>query len=191
MPLLKDQSDGADAGLWFQKKCERDHITLRGDNQWNRRHRDLRDIFAHNWILEPPHEGQWEAAPTTIEDSVIFGYFGAAGSLIIHGATKTEAARRTSDTLRAEFEALSKQWRRDTRHLSLISKKIVHPAYLRIIGMGEAAIPLLLESLRDSPSHWFDALRATANTDPSKPEDTPSQAREAWLLWGTENGYIA
>jgi hypothetical protein len=191
MPLLKHQTSNADDALWFQPECEHDPIAFTDDNMWNRRHRDLRDIFAHNWILKPPpHGGEWESVSKIVGDSVIFGYHGATGAVLIHWPTKAMAARRKSDELRVEFEALSKQWRRDTRHLSLISKKIVHPAYLRIIGMGEAAIPLILESLRDRPSHWFDALRATANTNPTKPDDTPSQAREAWLLWGVENGYI-
>jgi hypothetical protein len=76
------------------------------------------------------------------------------------------------------------------KHLSLISKKVTHNSYLRIIGMGEGAIPLILESLRARPDHWFVALRATTNVDPSKPDDNPSMAREAWISWGIEQGYI-
>ena len=45
---------------------------------------------------------------------------------------------------RKEFTVLAEEWARATRHLSLIQKKIVHPAYFRIVGMGEAAVPLLL-----------------------------------------------
>lgn len=94
------------------------------------------------------------------------------------------------DALRQEFSTLAQQWRRRTRHLSLISKKIIDPSYLRIIGMGAPVIPLLLEELRDRPSHWFPALRAVTNVDPCPPDANPSQAREAWLGWGKEGGYI-
>src|SRR5437667_12484653 len=52
---------------------------------------------------------------------------------------------------RKEFTVLAEEWARATRHLSLVQKKIVHPAYFRIVGMGEAAVPLLLEALRDRP----------------------------------------
>ena len=98
--------------------------------------------------------------------------------------------RSQADRLRPEFSALAEQWRSETRHLSLVSKKITHPSYLRIIGMGKPALPLLLEALRDKPSHWFAALRAVANVDPTEPEANPSEAREAWLSWGKSEGYI-
>ena len=95
-----------------------------------------------------------------------------------------------AEQLRPEFATLAEQWRRDTQHLSLISKKVLHPAYFRIMGMGEDAVPLLLETLRDNPAHWFAALRATAKTDPSPPQANPSMAREAWLDWGRSRGLI-
>jgi len=56
--------------------------------------------------------------------------------------------------------------------------------------MGKPALPLLLEVLRDKPSHWFAALRAVANFDPVNPEANPSEARKAWLDWGKSEGYI-
>jgi hypothetical protein len=98
--------------------------------------------------------------------------------------------RSQADRLRPEFSVLADQWRTNTRHLSLVAKKITDPAYLRIIGMGKPALPLLLEVLRDKPSHWFAALRAVANTDPAGPTANPSEARKAWLDWGKAEGYI-
>jgi hypothetical protein len=95
-----------------------------------------------------------------------------------------------SERLRPEFEAPPEQWQRETRHLSQIAKKVLHPAYFRIIGMGEPVIPLLLEALRDRPAHWFTALRATANFDPVTPGSNPSAAREAWLKWRKSQGLI-
>jgi putative addiction module CopG family antidote len=91
---------------------------------------------------------------------------------------------------RKEFAVLAEEWARATRHLSLVEKKIIHPSYFRIIGMGEAAVPLLLETLRDRPAHWFAALRAITNVDPSPPEANPAAAREAWLEWGRSQGLI-
>jgi hypothetical protein len=98
--------------------------------------------------------------------------------------------RVNAERLRSEFEDLAQQWRNDTRHLSQVSKKVTHRAYFRIMGMGEAAVPLLLEELRDRPAHWFTALRATANVDPAPPESNPAAAREAWLEWGKSHGLI-
>ena len=98
--------------------------------------------------------------------------------------------RLRAESLRAEFTPLAEQWRRDSQHLSLISKKVMHPAYFRIMGMGEAVVPLLLEELRDRPSHWFLALKSTANVDPVPPGGNPASAREAWLQWGRTEGLI-
>jgi len=95
-----------------------------------------------------------------------------------------------TERLRPEFAELAEKWIRETKHLSLISKKITHAAYFRIIGMGKPVVPLLLAALRDRPSHWFAALRATANTDPAPPDGNASQARQAWLEWGRSQGYI-
>lgn len=98
--------------------------------------------------------------------------------------------RQRSEQLRAEFEQLADHWRRDTQHLSQISKKVAHPAYFRIMGMGEVAVPLLLEALRDRPAHWFAALQATANANPVIYGANPAQAREAWLQWGRSNNLL-
>jgi hypothetical protein len=102
----------------------------------------------------------------------------------------TLVQRSQSERLRPEFEALAAQWRRDTQHLSQISKMVVHPCYLRIIGMGEPALPLLLEELRDRPAHWFVALQSIANTDPTPKGSSPAVARDLWLAWGRTQGYI-
>jgi hypothetical protein len=98
--------------------------------------------------------------------------------------------RIKAEHLRTEFTNLAEQWRQDTQHLSVISKSVSHPAYFRIMGMGDAVVPLLLEALRDRPAHWFAALRATANVDPSPINANPAKAREAWLRWGRDSGLI-
>jgi hypothetical protein len=98
--------------------------------------------------------------------------------------------RLRSEQIREEFLSLEERWRRDTKHLSQVSKKVVHPAYFRIMGMVERVIPLLLEALRDRPAHWFEALKATANEDPVTQGSSPSIARETWLEWGKRKGLI-
>jgi hypothetical protein len=98
--------------------------------------------------------------------------------------------RAKAESIRPEFARLAEEWRIDTQHLSQISKKVLHPAYFRIMGMGEPATPLLLEALRDRPAHWFAALRAITNIDPASPGSNPSAARDAWLDWGRKHGLI-
>ena len=98
--------------------------------------------------------------------------------------------RAKTESIRPEFARLAEEWRMDTQHLSQISKKVLHPAYFRIMGMGEPVTPLLLEALRDRPAHWFAALRAITNIDPVSPGSNPSAARDAWLDWGRKHGLI-
>lgn len=98
--------------------------------------------------------------------------------------------RHQAEGLRAEFLALEEQWRKDTQQSSLISMKVLHGSYFRIIGMGKAAVPLLLESLRDRPAHWFVALEATTNANPVPAEANASAARDVWLRWGRDQGLI-
>lgn len=88
------------------------------------------------------------------------------------------------------FQQLADQWRKETAHLSLAIKKVMHPAYQRIIGLGPDAVPLILRELQRKPGHWFWALKAITGEDPAKPNDTISQATQAWLQWGQERRYI-
>jgi hypothetical protein len=116
---------------------------------------------------------------------VIQGWAGSRGSqkFSVISSARTEQ-------LRSEFTALAEQWRRETQHLSQISKKVTNERYLRIVGMGPPVVPLLLEALRDRPAYWFVALKSTANVDPVPAGASPSQAREAWLQWGATKGLI-
>ena len=174
MPLIySDKTLGSEE--WCQSECAR-------VEHWYSRHAAL---FENNWVGK--HLGTDYDLGTSRCDLLP----GDTKLMPFHvGNRKSAELRLRAEQFRVEFEALNKKWQRDTKHLSLISKKITHPAYLRIMGMGEAAIPLLLEALRDKPAHWFAALRATTNIDPSPPEGNPSKSRDAWLDWGRSQGFI-
>lgn len=89
------------------------------------------------------------------------------------------------------FQTLAQQWKRDTAHLSNIGRKALHPAYQEIIGMGQAAIPLILAELRREPDDWFWALHAITGANPV-PADARGDLRkmtDAWLQWGTAQGH--
>ena len=195
MPLIESISLKKDNGSeWLSQQCLGDAFEM--PTLWDSRHVALEVEFANStstWISEKQNPYGWRTQPPETQKPSVYDRRWC--DLKQH--IETEASvyahleiRIRSEGLRAEFEELAEQWLCDTRHLSQVSKKITHPAFLRIIGMGEAAIPLILGALRDKPAHWFTALRATANTDPSQPDDTPSQARESWITWGISKGYI-
>jgi hypothetical protein len=88
------------------------------------------------------------------------------------------------------FEELASEWEAETEFMSRQSQAVMHSAYQRIIGMGPAVIPMLLERLRDNPDNWFWALSAITGEDPGKDSTTLLEAREAWLVWGQERGFL-
>lgn len=89
------------------------------------------------------------------------------------------------------FLELAEQWRQETGMLSVTSKISMHPAYQRIIGMGQPVIPLILRELEREPDHWFWALTAITGENPIKPEQRGrlNEMAQAWIEWGRENGY--
>jgi hypothetical protein len=100
-------------------------------------------------------------------------------------------ALESAPALAQKFDALAAQWRRETRHLALMSDIVMNPAYQQIIGMGKPAVALILQDLKQQPDHWFWALRSITGENPIQPEDRGRlpQMAEAWLEWGRQHGY--
>jgi hypothetical protein len=93
-----------------------------------------------------------------------------------------------------KFQRLAKEWREERGAMSSITQMSALPAYQKIIGMGETAIPLILAQLRlegDEPDQWFWALRALTEANPVSPRDQGNFQRmtQAWLRWGESAGY--
>lgn len=88
------------------------------------------------------------------------------------------------------FQNLADQWRKDTRHISSLSKMAVHPAYQRIIGMGMAVVPFILKELQQRGGHWLWALHAITGEDPAPVDANFPDAVQAWLEWGKQTGHL-
>lgn len=91
-----------------------------------------------------------------------------------------------------KFATLAEQWRRDTAIVSSSTLLAMHPAYQRIIGMGESAVPLILRELSRESDHWFWALTAITCENPVSPDDVGNLEKmsAAWLQLGRERGWI-
>jgi len=96
----------------------------------------------------------------------------------------------TTSKLEQNFNALAGKWQSETCGFSSIAKKITNLNYYKIIAMGKPAIPFILRSLKNQPDHWFVALKALTDRDPTNPNDSFEQAVEAWLNWGRSEGLI-
>lgn len=99
-------------------------------------------------------------------------------------ARERVAPRRVNRVrLEVTFENLADQWEDETVFESVVTRKAMHPAYQRIIGMGRPAVPLILRRLQREPAQWFWALTAITGEDPARGEDTVEGATAAWLAW--------
>jgi hypothetical protein len=98
--------------------------------------------------------------------------------------------RDEQNPLKKTFQEQVQRWKDDTEHYSSLSKMIMHPSYRRIMGMGPAALPLILRELKERPDHWFVALNAITGLDPAPAKSTFEEAVNAWLAWGSKQGYL-
>lgn len=103
---------------------------------------------------------------------------------------KLPATRQPWD-IEQEFQALVEKWWHGTQFTSSVTDRVMHEAYLRIIGMGEKAVPLLLHELEQRLDHWFVALSAITGVNPTTPDQRGrvKEMAEAWIRWGREEGY--
>ena len=93
----------------------------------------------------------------------------------------------SADTeMQSEFNRLAAEWKRETAHLSSPTMIAEHWAYQEVVGMGSAAIPLILRDLQQAPALWFMALRDLTGESPIRSEDRGNieAMRSAWLDWG-------
>ncbi len=95
---------------------------------------------------------------------------------------------------RSTFQDLVREWRAARGATSSVTAISILPAYQRIIGMGDAAVPLILAELKsegDDPDHWFWALTAITGANPVNLEDQGDMLKmaESWLKWGEAQGY--
>lgn len=96
--------------------------------------------------------------------------------------------------VQARFRRLVDLWRDETFFSSSVTNNLYHPAYLKIMAMGERVLPLILRELEDRGGQWFMALRHIVDEReyPDKPNDIgkPKELKEAWLEWGRQNNYL-
>lgn len=99
----------------------------------------------------------------------------------------------TADEVEKQFLALALLWKHGQGPGSSLPQMISHPAYLQIISLGQAALPLMLRELAREPDHWFSALSAITGEDPVPPEGRGhlQKMTTAWLDWGQQHGLVS
>ncbi|HEY4330050.1 MAG TPA: hypothetical protein VGN88_09975 [Phycisphaerae bacterium] len=106
-------------------------------------------------------------------------------------AALTWSPPASAEELQKEFSRLVQQWRRERGPGSSMTKIIMHPAYQRIIGMGPAALPLIIDDLRCSPDFWHWALHSITGEQPVPKEHAGNvkAIAEDWINWAKSKGY--
>ena len=98
---------------------------------------------------------------------------------------------RRSVEMKARFADLADEWRRETSHFSNPAKRILHPAYQKIISLGRAALPHILSDLKETRDHWFWALRVISGESvATNKADSHETIAESWISWGEKNAYL-
>lgn len=106
------------------------------------------------------------------------------------GLPSQDDTKRRTEEIEARFRELCAAWKSATRISSFSSSLAMHPAYQRIIGLGTAAVPLILAELEKDLDQWFWALKAITGEDPVPPESRGKmrEMADAWLNWGRKKG---
>lgn len=143
--------------------------------------------------IRKPSEATGDAEEAILSRTVVIVYLTPSSVdewLNEWAITSKSAVDRIDPELERWFREKADTWRRETGFMSVISKKVMHPAYQVIMTKGEPVLPLILRELRDRGGHWFWALSAIAEENPTRPDATLEQAKQDWLEWGSRRGLI-
>ena len=97
-----------------------------------------------------------------------------------------------SENARDRFQRFADKWKAESEHMSNSTQMAMLRSYQSIIGMGDVAVPLILDELRREPDFWFWALESITLENPVPPSAAGNvdQMAQAWVNWGLQNGYL-
>jgi hypothetical protein len=98
---------------------------------------------------------------------------------------------RPDASVQERFRRLAMEWKEQSRYLSNTAQLAILKPYQRIIGLGIAVVPLLLEELQRELDQWFWALESITEQNPVPPEANGKVRlmAQAWIDWGRRQGY--
>ncbi|GDX46198.1 hypothetical protein LBMAG24_15260 [Bacteroidota bacterium] len=91
--------------------------------------------------------------------------------------------------LSEKFDLYSGIWKTETMFSSNSSEITNNSAYRCIIGLGKDIIPFIIEDLKQSENHWFNALELLTGENPIKSEHRGiiNLMKSDWLNWAEKN----
>jgi hypothetical protein len=97
------------------------------------------------------------------------------------------------EPLEERFRTLVTSWKKEIAFESSLTEILMNHHYLKIIGLGPPALPLILEELQREPDRWFLALESITGEDPAASAENTGDFKkisEIWLEWGRDRGLI-
>lgn len=145
---------------------------------------------ATDYVYVPTVILSWPMAATEV--GVTSNYAKWMGKSDSVSSKSQQALTIWTDHNSALFRVLKLQWHKERKSTSSTSRIVMCPAYQQIIGMGDAAVPLIMKELQDNlerPDHWFWALSMITRADPIPVEMYGKHVAmaKAWIAWGEEH----
>ncbi len=104
---------------------------------------------------------------------------------------KFKTNSESDKSLKSEFEKLVKVWTESIKYLSSEKQQKDHPAFLRIVGMGEKVLPFIFAEFSKRPfTAWLSALEAIVGKNIAAEAKSFREAVNYWVEWGKMNGYL-
>lgn len=109
-----------------------------------------------------------------------------------HEHTLRLCVAETVESFPQKFKRLVAEWREESIFMSSMNEMVMLRSYLAIIGMGPSVVPLILNELKQRPTHLFWALEIITGANPVSPDDEGRLDRmaAAWIKWGEEKRII-
>jgi hypothetical protein len=95
------------------------------------------------------------------------------------------------DAIRKSFDELASELEESTAGLGSTRRAVRDPAFVEILSLGDAAIPLVVDQLAHSSNRplWLRMLGTFTSSPPGAGQDTIDEAAAAWIQW--ERGRLA
>lgn len=90
-----------------------------------------------------------------------------------------------------KIEKLHRAWQDETLFTSSVAEKVTNSNFIKIVELGEEAIPLILEDINFNPSNLVWALNAITGRRISDENISVAEACKRWVKWGKTMKLIA
>lgn len=87
------------------------------------------------------------------------------------------------------FTALADKWQEETGMLASPYRRMEHPSFRQIVGMGLTAVPLIFKHWETHEDDWFFALGPIVGESPAQGTTTYDAAKQKWLDWYAESSF--